>query len=233
MKNLAKKLLATFNLKMQRTDTPMRSLEDGLLELAKYVDVRSVIDIGVANGTPELYKAFPPDKYRYLLVEADPANRSIVESLARAMHADFEVTFCGAEEGSITLNTHENSEYSSAFTLRTARKHTGTVEVSVKTLDQIMLEKNLEKPYVIKIDVEGAELEVIKGAAQAFQHAEAIIIETSISKKYNGGAEFGDVVCAMREYGFSVFDILAGANRNNKLYQCDVVFVRTDAKFRT
>jgi FkbM family methyltransferase len=233
MKNLAKKLLAMFDLKMQRTDTPMRSLEDGLLELAKYMDVRSVVDIGVANGTPELYRALPSDKYHYLLIEADPVNRNIVESLARRMHADFEMSFCGAKEGNIKLNTHENSEYSSAFTLNAARKHTGTVEVPVKTLDQIVLGKNLEKPYVIKIDVEGAELEVIKGAAQALQHAEAVIIETSISKKYDGGAEFGDVVCAMREHGFSVFDMLAGANRNDKLYQCDVVFVRTDAKFRT
>lgn len=232
MKKLAKKLLAIFDLKIQRIDTPMRSLGGGLEKLEKYLNVRSVIDIGVANGTPELYRAFPSDKYRYLLVEADPANRNVVESLARTMHADFEITFCGAEEGSIKLNTHANSEYSSAFTLRTERKHTGTVEVPVKTLDRLVLEKDLERPYVIKIDVEGAELEVIKGGAQALQHAEAVIIETSIARKYDGGAEFGAVVCAMREYGFSVFDMLAGANRNDKLYQCDLVFVRTDAEFR-
>ena len=232
MKKLTKKLLAIFDLKIQRIDTPMRSLEGGLERLAKYLNVRSIIDIGVANGTPELYRAFPSDKYRYLLVDADPANRNVVESLARTMHADFEMAFCGAEEGSTRLNTHANSEYSSAFTLLAPHRQTGIVKVPVKTLDRLVLEKDLEKPYIIKIDVEGAELEVIKGAAQTLRHAEAVIIETSIAKKYDSGAEFGDVVYAMRELGFSVFDMLAGANRNNKLYQCDVVFVRTDAEFR-
>lgn len=52
--------------------------------------------------------------------------------------------------------------------------HTGSVEVSVVTLDAFF--EHIDKPNVIKIDVEGAELNVIRGALRTIAKGVRLII---------------------------------------------------------
>jgi FkbM family methyltransferase len=53
-----------------------------------------------------------------------------------------------------------------------------------KKLDTIVKEKNYLYPDLIKIDVQGAELDVIKGALDVFKHTKLLIIEMQ-HKEYN------------------------------------------------
>ena len=104
----------------------------------------------------------------------------------------------------------------------------------MEKLDDLIEKHNLPSPYFIKIDVEGAELEVLKGAERTLKNTEAVIADASILPKYKGVPELADLVGAMQQYGFSVFDILAGSNHPDSgyLYQVDLVFVKTDSKLR-
>ena len=56
------------------------------------------------------------------------------------------------------------------------------VTVEVKTVDSIC-EQHLVKPNFLKIDVEGAELLVLKGAKQVIQNARALMVEVSRNHK--------------------------------------------------
>lgn len=224
-----KKLLLAAGLKVSRIDTPMRTLEYGLVQLSKQVKLKSIVDIGVANGTPELYAAFPRG-YRYLLVDADPAHRKKVAALAQELNADVAEVFCAASSGQIALKATTNHELSSAYNLKHGAQVEQTFMVPTEPLDKLVT--NLPPPYLIKIDVEGAELEVLKGSIQTLEHTCAVVVETSVAKKYEGGAEFSDIVCFMKAHGFAVFDILSGCNRNGRLYQVDLVFVKSNSPLR-
>jgi FkbM family methyltransferase len=232
MKTIIKRIVAQlFGIKISKIDTPMRSLELGLEHLAKSVNPHTIIDIGVANGTPELYRAFPYDKHRYLLIEADPAHNKAVDRIAKQMRARVAKVFCGPKEGSIKFHSAQNNaEYSSAYTLKRGVK-TSTLDIPMKTLDSLLRDFD-DSSYLIKIDVEGAELDVLKGAMNTLKKTVALVIETSVAVKYETGPEFADLICFMREQGFSVYDMLAGANADGRLYQLDAIFVRTDASFR-
>ena len=57
--------------------------------------------------------------------------------------------------------------------------------IKIRNLDQILKKKKLIKPILIKIDVQGFELEVLKGAKQILSKVDYIILETSKNRMYN------------------------------------------------
>ena len=82
MKLIINGFLGAIGFEIRRTGTPTRSMHRGLTELAKHIRVEGVIDIGVAEGTPELYDVFPASRHKYLLVEADPYYKERILELA-------------------------------------------------------------------------------------------------------------------------------------------------------
>ena len=62
-----------------------------------------------------------------------------------------------------------------------------------KTLDSIISSKNLPMPDLIKIDVQGAELDVLKGSKEALKNCKDLILELQIVE-YNKGAPLRDEV---------------------------------------
>jgi len=232
MRNAAKRILNKAGFDLRRIDTPMRSLQRGISMLSRYVTPASVLDIGVARGTPELYSAFPATKSAYLLVEANPNFKTEVERLAVSLSAQHRMVFCGEKEGTVDFTVYRNQGLSSAYLAARSLEQLERLTIPTVPLDLLVQETGMKPPYLLKIDVEGAELDVLKGALRTLSQTEAVIIETSIGKRRVGAAEFGDVVCFMREQGFSVFDLLSGSNWKGRLSLVDAVFVRKDAPFR-
>ena len=217
---------------IRRIGTPMRSLSYGLNDLSRRIQVNGVIDIGVADGTPELYGAFPASRHAYLLVEADPHYEKNVRDLAAAFDGAYELAFAGAIHSKAVFNVYADHRKSSLFINKKQGRADHTIDVAVAPLDSMVASHRIPPPYVVKIDAEGAERDVIQGAHETLAQAKAVVLEASVAKKFDGAPEFADLVAAMHARGFSVFDILAGSNRNGTLYQVDLVFVRTDDPLR-
>ena len=78
-------------------------------------------------------------------------------------------------------NVEVNPEAAAYFKDQMARK------VKTRTLDSIVAERNLPLPDLIKMDVQGAELDVLKGAANTLAHCKDLILELQ-KVEYNKGA---------------------------------------------
>ena len=232
MKTFIKNLLRRTGREFRIVDAPTRSFSRGMEILREVITPETVIDIGVASGTPELYKHF--NSQSYLLIEANPAFKPDLLFIKSQLNAVIENVFCGSERGQTLLKIYSDPRKSSVFEITREMKQVEEIQVPVERLDSLVQKYNLEPPYLIKIDVEGAEIEVIKGAESTLVQTQAVVAEASVLPKYKGGPELADLVVLMYEKGFSVFDILAGTNHpnGNYLFQVDLVFVKTDAKFR-
>jgi len=225
---ILKGILKKFGYTIRRVDTPTRSLERGLGVLAQSIRPTGVIDVGVGRGTPELYAAFPPKSFPYLLVEADPYFADTLKELGQTLPAKTELSFCGSQKGSITLHRAANHQQSS---FRRTKKWSPVddVTVPVEQLDMLIRRNGLpSKDLLIKLDAEGAEMEILKGAGDALCGACAVVLETSVGPRFEeekGRDPFGEIVSFMHEHGFRVVDMLAGSNQANMFSQVDLVFI--------
>jgi FkbM family methyltransferase len=73
---------------------------------------------------------------------------------------------------------------------------------STKTLDTIVKEKSWPAPDLVKIDCQGAEMDIIQGAEELIKQAQYVILELQ-SVEYNAGAPLKDtVIDYMASLGF-------------------------------
>ena len=89
-------------------------------------------------------------------------------------------------------------------------------------------------PYLVKVDVQGAELAVLRGAQKALLHTDVVLLEVSLLGMLLGGPQLFDVVSAMKQFGFVVYDIWGFNYRpfDGALCQIDMAFVREHGPFR-
>lgn len=233
MKRVAREILAGLGFEVRRVAAPCRSLGVGLANLARRVHPSTVIDVGVGDGTPDLYRCFPDA--RYLLIDANPASANALAALSTKLDAAGELVFCGRKPGSVKLKVYSEASKSSRYESARGLSPERELLVPVQTLDALVEKHQLEGPYLLKIDVEGSELEVLQGAVQTLRSTDAVIAEASIAPRFRGGTSFDDLVAIMSAHGFATFDFLNCFDypERGRLYQADVVFVKSDARFRT
>lgn len=237
IKQLTAIILQQCGKRLVNFDAPAKPYADGIRFLKKIIDTPGlIIDIGVADGTPELTDSFPLTSNRYLLIEANPKFHHNLESLVQISNGltTLEKSFCGATFETISFNLNKTGHNSSKYSkLGTTEK----IEVLCKPLDAIIDEQTLAdiSPVLLKIDVEGAELDVLQGATKTLERCDVVIMETWINvPNINTPATFATLVSFMDEHGFSVFDFFAGCNHaSGVLAHVDTVFVKKDSKYRT
>ena len=62
---------------------------------------------------------------------------------------------------------------------------------------------------LLKADVQGAELQVLSCATRTLQETEIVILEVSLLAAMIGGPELSDVICRMKDLGFSLASTIA------------------------
>lgn len=76
------------------------------------------------------------------------------------------------------------------------------IEVEIKQLDNCFKVDEIEKPYLVKIDVQGFEEQVINGGLQVIGNAEMVITESSYKELYKGQALFDVLYEKLKAMGF-------------------------------
>jgi FkbM family methyltransferase len=102
------------------------------------------------------------------------------------------------------------------------------------TLDDMMAEHpELTAPLLLKLDVQGAEIEVLKGAPKTLGMAEFVQLEVALLP-YNDGAPLAsETIAFMDRLGFAIFDIPGFIRPLDKhLVQIDVLFARKASRLR-
>jgi FkbM family methyltransferase len=207
-----------------------------VLRLVQGYGIRTVLDIGANRGQFAL-------RVRRLLPAAiihsfEPLP-DVAESMRQQMNVDSRffahVLALGDKDGSAYFYRNEFTPSSSLRPLGSAHmqvfpaaRATTPVTVACRTLDGWAAEQNLDQPLLVKIDVQGAEGQVIAGGKRTLARARLLVVEASFVELYSGQVLFDDLYDTLRGMGFrhagmieNVFDPSTG-----RILQADAVFER-------
>tara|TARA_B100001142_G_scaffold319535_1_gene363170 strand:+ start:1010 stop:1957 length:948 start_codon:yes stop_codon:yes gene_type:complete len=75
------------------------------------------------------------------------------------------------------------------------------------SLDSVLKKNNIFYPNFIKLDIQGAELEVLQGATENLHKITCIELEIAFSELYVGQPLFSEIEQYLRDFNFEVWDI--------------------------
>lgn len=188
----------------------------------------TVFDVGVYHGTYELYNVWP--KARLILVdplnECEEAMRYICAH--RAAPATHIVAAAGDHDGEAKIGSLDDLAGASIVS------DSGQRSVPMYTLDSLDIMLKGVAPYLLKIDVQGAETLVLSGASRILPSCEVVMLETQLFDFAKTGNTLPEVIALMKSKGFVPFEIYDGLCRplDRSLGQIDVAFVKTCGRFR-
>jgi FkbM family methyltransferase len=141
----------------------------------------------------------------------------------------------GKESGKLLFTINSDRDDSSTFSMSAEEaksRNFKQVEVDVMSINDIIAKNSSAKPDIIKIDAEGLDLEVLKGASEMFGHTELFLVECSINCMAFENS-LSNVINFMEERGYRVFEItqLSRPLKSNILWLTEFAFVRKDGFF--
>jgi len=90
------------------------------------------------------------------------------------------------------------------------------------------------RPEFLKIDVQGYELEVLKGAERVLQSIDVILTEVNHTELFKGVPLAAELIAWIAQRGYALHDIcnFMRRPRDDALWQSDMIFVRHTSKLR-
>ena len=96
----------------------------------------------------------------------------------------------------------------------------------VLRLDDYRLDKQLPWPDLIKLDIQGYELEALRGGPECLTSAKAIVVEVSFIKYYEGQCLFHDLVTYLTEFGLFACAFGINTPTGRPVGQTNMLFMR-------
>jgi FkbM family methyltransferase len=193
-----------------------------------------IIDLGAANGESPFLYIFPESEY--IWVEPCEEFKPSLEGMKQKYKGDFIIAAAGEKVSETDIHVYEGF-YGSSLLETTDQEHVKAVvrRVPMVSVDSIVSEQQLSKGNIIlKADVQGYELNVLKGAEKVLQQCEAIFLETCLFDTFSGGGDLTEIIIFLNEKGFKPYAFVDGSNRpaDQALFQIDVFFVKENGFFR-
>ena len=103
-------------------------------------------------------------------------------------------------------------------------KITSVKQILINSLDNILKKKKLKKNVILKIDTQGYELEVLKGANKLLSKVDYILCEVSHLNTYKKQVKSNKLIHYLNKKSFKIAARLNKSFYRKKLFQEDILF---------
>jgi FkbM family methyltransferase len=215
--------------------------ENRLISLLNHWEFQTVIDAGAHNGTwsrrvISRISLLPNPVVALIdpITEVSPENLHTLQSFSDVKL--FRVAL-GAERSTRRFKIASNSGESSSF-LELGRNHIEAAPWVVfedsEMIDMVPLDELLPEvvgPCLLKLDLQGFELEALEGALRTLVKVEVVVIEASLVETYIGGPTLKHLISFFELHGFELIGMTEGFSVQNlgPMIQMDAVFARNNS----
>lgn len=192
-----------------------------------------IADVGAATGkTAQLFAkylpagiiyAFEPIPEQFMQLEKINKEKKQIHTFNKAL---------GSSPGSAKFYVMGNVTSSSLLHASEQVGHTWfesklkeqqEIEVAVSTLDlEIPADATVN---ILKMDVQGFELEVLKGGVHTLKRTAIVLLELQNHEFYQGAPKYYELDAWLREHDFELYDLLPGIMQEKKLYEFDGIYI--------
>lgn len=214
---------------------PKEQIRDKLVDQITSSGINVVFDIGANAG--QFGKQLRDQGYTGKIISFEPV-KATFKLLERASRDDVNWIALnialGEEPKIIQINVSENT-WSSSFRpleekiihMAPTTQYVSTEQIGMETLDNIFSKYVSDEDRVfLKMDVQGYENEVLKGAEVSLRKIEGILSEASLTHHYKGEWLLHELMAYLVGEGFMLFDLREAFrdNASGQLIQVDALF---------
>lgn len=200
-----------------------------LLPLVRSVSgpVRTVFDVGANRGQFTLLARdlFPRATIYSFEPLPNPRIRSLIGSEQGVSWVECALT---DRPGHEVLHVAKASDNSSLFAPKFAEIER-TLQVRCARLDALTASMSVPGPVLLKIDVQGGELRVLRGCGDLLDSIEWVLVEVSFAPLYEGQPLADEVISYLTDRGFGITSMLHGTLVQGTVGQADILFRRRSA----
>jgi len=201
----------------------------GYHRLDKLPGISMVIDVGVGHrGSPFLYTRFPQAYF----ISIDPLREAeeILHKYLNSSNSRFIQAAAGKERRDIEFQVSRVPSRSSLYDRVQHDTNSMPVETrkaQMDLLDNLLRGVEIQSPALLKIDIEGGELDCLIGGEETVKSVDYIVLELPLTCNYRNSYRFSEVIAFLAECNFEVFQTLKAGNNS-----IDLLFSRNDDPIR-
>ena len=200
-------------------------------------DPRIIVDVGANyGGWSRAAKSVFKDA-RFFLIEPQEEMRPFLDRFCRQTPGSkWFFAGAGAASGELSLTIWHDLQGSAFLSteIHAMTPYKRQRLIPIVTLDGLIAAGEFPVPDLIKIDVQGFELEVLRGSLGCLGRSELLVVETSFFHPLGERPSYYRVVELMEAYGYRIFDLVNLKYRpgDGALGQADICFVREESLLR-
>lgn len=181
--------------------------------------VKTILDVGVQRETRELKEVFP--EVKHLLFEPVEEYHARIEE--NYLNFDYTLIKCALSDADGEDFLKIKKMGSETVTHSTLGNWLGEDFdekriINIFALDTVIKNQSCLGPYLLKLDVDGHEIPILKGAEETLKSCACIVIETPL-------CYLSERVNYLTKKGFELWDIVDLCYYYNNLHQVDLIFL--------
>lgn len=199
------------------------------------VQFRTVIDGGANVGqfARAAASTFPEAKVHSIEPLPEVA-RQLRNNLRDLPRVTIHETCIGSSDGTTRFHRNDYSQASSVLPMAEGHgeqfaglREAEVLELPMKRLDTLFPSESIEGPALLKLDLQGYELEALRGATRLLTQCSHVLVETVFEELYRGEPLFTDLLLHLRDAGFQLVRPVAFLkDASDTIVQTDVLFRR-------
>ncbi len=222
-------------------------VNNGYLHISRAIEVLKdefpnsdgiIVDVGGGLGTTAIMFAEAFKNKQVIVYEPFQKNLNYILSRIENLQCRKNITVIpkalSDSSGNMVLHILGNATSSSLLEVDSSALHgdwnqslkeVSEVEVLVACLkDELAADVNID---ILKLDTQGSELLVLKGALTLLKNIKLIVVEAANHSLYKNGVQYYEIDLFLRTHGFKLVDMIPAILKDRKLYEWDYIYQKT------
>lgn len=203
-----------------------------------------IVDVGAHRGeTVDKYRARFPESVVYCFEPSPDSSEALKKKFYGDPHTTIITSAVADRPGQGIMHMNAIDQTNSLLPAATSSRRylpqraftKATIQADVTSIDEFMRNHSLKKIDILKMDIQGAELMALKGAAETLREKQMPLIYTEIMfiPHYESQPLLHEIWNFLSQFGYTLFDLYSLRKATNgQLRYGDALFVNQDVRRR-